>query len=143
MQASGSAAATDSRQAPLCILLVDDEPLVRRIVARMLKLEGYEVVEAEAGAAALTVLAHDRFDLVLTDVMMPEMNGCELGRRISTRWPETRVLYYSGHVFEQLFESGICPKDIPFMRKPFGVETLRQRIGETMEAPPYRFTDDG
>ena len=138
MGASGSAA-RDSRQAPLCILLVDDEPLVRRIVARMLRMDEYEVVEADAPEQALSMLADERIDLVLTDVMMPAMNGCELGRVISDRWPEMRVLYYSGHVFEQLFDSGICPRDIPFIRKPFDIERLRQRIEEIMETPPYRF----
>lgn len=105
-------------------------------------MDGYEVVEADAPEQVLSILARDHVDLVLTDVMMPQMNGCELGRAISDRWPETRVLYYSGHVFEQLFDSGICPKDIPFIRKPFGVETLRHRIEEIMETPPYRFPPD-
>ena len=139
MRASRSAAARDTRQAPLCILLVDDEPLVRRIVARMLRTAGFQVVEADTSDQALSRLEREPVDLVLTDVMMPGMNGCELGRSIAQRWPETRVLYYSGHVFDQLFESGICPRDIPFIRKPFGAETLRRRIEEMMESPPYRF----
>ena len=124
---------------PLGILLVDDEAQVRRTVTRMLQLEGHDVTELATGADALAELGRRGFDLVLTDIMMPDMNGCELGRAIAPSWPDQRVLYYSGHVFASLFASGICPRDIPFIQKPFGAEDLRRRLAETMAAPPYRF----
>jgi two-component system cell cycle response regulator CpdR len=124
---------------PHSVLLVDDDAQVRRLVARMLHLEGYDVTERPTAAAALAALGQGPFDLVLTDIMMPDMNGCELGRAVARRWPGQRVLYYSGHVFSSLFESGICPRDIPFIQKPFGAGELRRRIDETLAAPPYRF----
>ena len=124
---------------PLSILLVDDDDLVRRTVARMLRLDGHEVTEAGSGAEALAALDERAADLVLCDVMMPDMNGCDLGRRIASRHPEQRLLWYSGHVFASLFSSGICPEDLPFMQKPFGAELLRQRIAECLAAPAYRF----
>ena len=124
---------------PLSILLVDDDDQVRRTVARMLRLEGHEVAEAGSGADALAALERRSADLVLSDVMMPDMNGCDLGRAIARRHPGQRLLWYSGHVFTSLFTSGICPEDLPFMQKPFGVELLRQRIAECMAAPAYRF----
>ena len=124
---------------PRSVLLVDDEAQVRRTVARMLQLEGHEVTDRATAAEALAALEQGSFDLVLTDIMMPDMNGCELGRAVARRWPAQRVLYYSGHVFSSLFESGICPRDIPFIEKPFGAGELRRRIDETLAAPPYRF----
>ena len=123
------------------LLLVDDEPLVRRIVARTLREDGFRVLEAECAEDALAALERESVDLVLTDIMMPRMNGCELGREIARRWPQLRMLYYSGHVFDSLLASGICPKDIPFIPKPFDAEVLRARIEEILEAPPYRFPD--
>lgn len=124
---------------PLSILLVDDDEQVRRTVARMLRLEGHEVTEAGSAAEALAALDARTMDLVLCDVMMPDMNGCDLGRLIVRRHPEQRILWYSGHVFTSLFTSGICPEDLPFMQKPFGAELLRQRIAECLAAPAYRF----
>ena len=124
---------------PRSVLLLDDEAPVRRAVARMLQLEGHEVTERATAAEALAALEQRSFDLLLTDIMMPDMNGCELGRAVGRRWPDQRVLYYSGHVFSSLFDSGICPRDIPFIQKPFGPGELRRRIDEALGAPPYRF----
>lgn len=124
---------------PLSILVVDDEAPVRRAVARLLRLDGHVVAEAASGAEALAELERGSFDLVLTDIMMPDMNGCELGRAIARVRPDQRVLYCSGHVFSSLHASGICPRDIPFIEKPFAAEALRHRIAQTVAAPPYRF----
>ncbi len=124
---------------PLSVLLVDDELQVRHAVARLLRLDGHDVVELASGTEALAELERRTFDLILTDIMMPDMNGCELGRAIGRRWPGQRVLYYSGHVFASLYASGMCPRNIPFIEKPFGIDELRRRLAETMAAPPYRF----
>lgn len=137
---SSHVAVTDAYTAK-SLLLVDDEPLVRRIVARVLREEGFRVLEADCAEDALRILERDSVDLVLTDIMMPRMNGCELGREISRRWPQLRMLYYSGHVFDSLFSSGICPQDIPFIAKPLDPEVLRDRIQQVLEAPPYRFAE--
>jgi CheY-like chemotaxis protein len=80
------------------ILLVDDEPAVRAIVAELLELDGHTVAQAESGPGALALLSGDEvFDLVLADVGMPRMNGWALAREIKVRFPGTRVGLVTGY----------------------------------------------
>jgi CheY-like chemotaxis protein len=80
------------------ILLVDDEPSVRAIVAELLELEGHTVVQAESGPDGLAVLSSDgSIDLVLADVGMPRMNGWTLAREVRTRYPSVRVGLITGY----------------------------------------------
>ncbi|HYE66671.1 MAG TPA: PAS domain S-box protein [Pyrinomonadaceae bacterium] len=86
------------RQTPsLSILVVDDEPFVRETLADMLVALNHRVVAAESGRAALETLAAGHFDLVFTDLSMPEMDGWETAREIRRRWPETCVVVVTGH----------------------------------------------
>jgi CheY-like chemotaxis protein len=80
------------------VLLVDDEPSVRAIVAELLELDGHVVAQAENGPGALDLLAGDpAFDLVLADVAMPRMNGWVLAREIKARYPAIRVGLITGY----------------------------------------------
>jgi len=80
------------------ILLVDDEPTVRAIVAELLELDGHSVTQAENGPAALALLAGDKdFNLVLADVGMPRMNGWTLAREVRTGYPSVRVGLITGY----------------------------------------------
>jgi CheY-like chemotaxis protein len=111
------------------ILLVDDEPTVRAIVAELLELDGHIVAQAENGPGALTLLAADKaFDLVLADVGMPRMNGWALAREIKERYPGIRVGLVTGYG-----ETG--PNDAQersvvdfILAKPISEETLRATI---------------
>ncbi|MBA2626612.1 MAG: response regulator [Gemmatimonadales bacterium] len=118
--------------APDTILVVDDEPTVRHIVRRMLVDEGFDSLEAHSAEAALGVLEREasRIGVVITDVIMPELDGCALGRRIRERWPRTPVLYASAYTPEELFAQGICTDDLPFLRKPFTADELIRRVRE-------------
>jgi len=101
-----------------CILVVDDSPDIRRIVARALTDARYAVLEAEDGARALQILEREGvdIDLVLTDIKMPRVDGLELGRRIADRkWP-VPVIYMSGGTGDGLVG--------PLLRKPFSMDTL-------------------
>ena len=108
------------------ILLVEDDEPVRQLAARILKRSGYNVLQAHDGVAALDVAESypAEIDLLLTDVMMPEMNGRELAEILSQRRPETRLMFMSGYSKEglPLFENG--SEKVTFLQKPFTSESL-------------------
>jgi len=114
---------TDTRPV---VLVVDDEQGLRELVCRTLQAEGYETLEAGHGAEALEVMesAPDFVDLVVTDVVMPEMDGRELGRRIGQRWPDLPILYISAYDVNDIFRRGSPRSSAPFLQKPFPLEGL-------------------
>jgi two-component system, cell cycle sensor histidine kinase and response regulator CckA len=80
------------------VLVVDDEPAIRDLLARALRDGGFDALEADSAAAAIAVLERgDGVDLVLTDMVMPEADGLELSRQVARRWPALRVLYVSAN----------------------------------------------
>jgi two-component system cell cycle sensor histidine kinase/response regulator CckA len=124
---------------PETILLVDDEPQVVSLVRDMLVREGFTVLGASGGAEALEVVranADKHLDLLLTDIVMPELNGRELADRIKEMRPGIKVLYMSGFMTETILKYyGISIKGIPFLQKPFSREVLRRKIREVLDAP--------
>ncbi len=116
------------------ILLVDDEEGVRRLVSAVLKTNGYEVMEAANGAAALAVYeknAH-KIDMVLTDIVMPQMSGFELGRELLGRTPGLKILYMSGYRDNALTGNGEAPR--AFLHKPFTPDVLLSKVREVLDS---------
>jgi signal transduction histidine kinase len=112
----------DSRR----ILVVDDEPMVRSVLARLLALRGHMVVQAASGAEALTVLDRNEVDLVFTDQGMPEMNGRLLARKIRGRFSELPIVLLTGDT-----EAGKADNDVTrVMTKPFKLDALETVINE-------------
>ncbi|MBI1865278.1 MAG: PAS domain S-box protein [Nitrospirae bacterium] len=116
------------------VLLVEDEEGVRDLASRVLRENGYTVFEAENGQTALDVLDRHEgpVDLVLTDVVMPGMNGFELTKRASVLRPGSDVLYMSGYTEEMIGERGLLEADIPFLPKPFTPEALLRKVREVL-----------
>jgi len=117
------------------ILLVDDEEGVRKLVTAVLKSNGYDVLEAGNGAAALAVYEKNghKIDMVLTDVVMPQMTGFELGRELTARAPALKILYMSGYRDNTIVgDSGEPPK--PFLHKPFTPDLLLSKVREVLDA---------
>jgi two-component system cell cycle sensor histidine kinase/response regulator CckA len=118
------------------ILLVEDEDAVRLFGARALRNKGYEVLEARSGEEALEVISgHPRsIDLLITDVVMPRMDGPALIRAVRERWPMMKVIYISGYAEDafrkRLDETGA----INFLPKPFSLKQLAGKVKEVMEA---------
>ena len=112
------------------VLVVEDEPAVRELVVRVLESEGYAVLSAEDGRAALELLERRpvRLDLVLTDVLMPRMNGRQLGEALRERHPELPVLYMSGDIGEHIVARQLVPEGAPFLRKPFSPDQLMEHV---------------
>ena len=117
------------------ILLVDDEEGVRKLVQAVLQSNGYSVLEAGNGVAALAAYeknAH-KIDMVLTDVVMPQMNGFELGRQLETAAPELKILYMSGYRDNAFGAAGSqAPK--AFLHKPFTPDVLLSKVREVLDA---------
>ena len=108
------------------VLVVDDEQGLRELVCRTLRAEGYQTLEAGHGAEALEIIETSPapVDLVVTDVVMPGMDGRELGRRLSQRWPDLPILYISAYDVNDIFRRGSPRSSAPFLQKPFPMDGL-------------------
>src|SRR5476649_698125 len=119
--------ATPSRS--LTVLVVDDDELVRKFVERVLREGGYQTASASDGPEALDVAAKlESFDILVTDVLMPEMNGDELARRVRISTPGVKVLYLTGFSDHLFKEKVTLWADEAFLDKPCGVKGLLQAV---------------
>jgi CheY-like chemotaxis protein len=102
------------------VLVVDDEPGVRKLLVRILRSRGYDVSEAEDGAAALAFMdtSGDTIDLVVTDIVMPGMSGTKLAEELRSRWPDIKLMFVSGYPQDAALATGIAAR-IPVLGKPF------------------------
>ncbi len=118
------------------ILVVDDERMVRELVCRILRLRGYTVLEADRGAEALRIVQEHAgpIHLLLTDVLMPEMNGPTLAEQVTALNPRTRVLYMSGCPDGCLPPRLSLKAGIAFIRKPFATDALAHKVREVLGA---------
>lgn len=118
------------------ILLVEDADQVRLLASRMLTGEGYEITEADCGEAALERLAANdgAFDLILTDIVMPNMNGRELAERVSTLYPGMLIVYMSGYTDDEVMLSGIRDRDVAFLEKPFTRDRLLGTVRSALDS---------
>ena len=111
-------------------MLVEDEDPVRLFASRALRSKGYRVLEARSGVAALALLtdADEAIDLLITDVVMPEMDGPALIEKVRERWPQMRVICVSGYA-EGAFRDKLATfDDIHFIPKPFSLSQLALKV---------------
>ena len=115
------------------VLVVDDEQSVRDLVCRALREDGYRTLEAGHGAEALSLVeAADQIDLVITDVVMPGMDGRELGRRLAQSRPALPVLYISAYDVNDIFRRGSPSSSAPFLQKPFPHDILLTHVEQLL-----------
>jgi signal transduction histidine kinase/CheY-like chemotaxis protein len=117
-------------------LVVEDEPAVRRMVVKVLEQRGYTVLEAGNGIEALDVAdAHDgQIDVLLTDVVMPQMGGRELADSLVARRPELRVVYMSGYSEDTVLQREVFMPGARFLEKPFTPSALADKVREVLDA---------
>jgi len=117
------------------ICFVEDEESVRRLIRLVLETQGYTVIAAESGAEALAQAADHggKIDLLLTDVVMPGMNGRELVERFRRRWPLVHVLYMSGYTGDAVIRYGVETAADAFLQKPFTPLALARKIRQTLD----------
>jgi signal transduction histidine kinase/CheY-like chemotaxis protein len=117
------------------ILLVEDEDDVRELTARLLKEQGYKVFEAKAADEAIAFVrkTKDKIDLLLTDVVMPRMNGKELADKLGSMIMDLKVLYMSGYTNLFMANHGYISRGTSFLQKPFTLETLSTKVRNTFD----------
>lgn len=105
------------------ILLAEDDESMRHYLARALERQGYEVVPVATGAQAVPLIDSDRFDLLLTDIVMPEMDGIELAQHAATAAPDMRVMFITGFAAVTL-KAGKAVPQAKVLSKPFHLRDL-------------------
>lgn len=120
------------------ILLVEDEPIVRALAVQALRNYGYRVNEAMNGEDALRLVAgHEvEIDLLITDVVMPRLNGNELAERLQAVNPNVKVLYASGYTENTIVHHGVLMEGVAFLPKPFTPTLLARKVREVLDAVP-------
>ncbi|HYM76696.1 MAG TPA: ATP-binding protein [Candidatus Dormibacteraeota bacterium] len=120
------------------ILLVEDEANLRYLARQYLEKQGYKVIEAADGAVAMQIaVAHEAvIHLLLTDVIMPGMNGRELAQRISEIRPNVKVLYMSGYTENVIGHNGTLDVGVRLLQKPFNLRDLNSKVREVLDATP-------
>jgi two-component system cell cycle sensor histidine kinase/response regulator CckA len=118
---------------PWSVLVVDDDRGVRRLTARMLRTEGYRVLEAESGAEALEMLESEpTIRVLITDIVMPEMDGLALADRALAKVPHLRVVLMTGHAPELTAHLRLRDTPLPVLLKPFTAEQLVGKVRDTL-----------
>jgi len=125
------------REAPATILLVEDDDAVRAVSERALTRFGFQVLSARSGDEAVRLAqAHPGpIDLVLTDIMMPGMNGVEVAQIVSTHRPGIHVFFMSGYADQDLIRKGLLEPGTRFLQKPFSPRELSQRLWDILGEP--------
>lgn len=117
------------------VLLVEDEEQVLALARRILQHQGYTVLTAATPEAALELAAREagRVQLVITDVVMPGMNGRELCERLKAHQPQMRCLYMSGYTSDVIAHRGVLEEGVQFLQKPFTIESLATAVREALK----------
>jgi two-component system, cell cycle sensor histidine kinase and response regulator CckA len=125
------------------VLVVEDDQGVREFAACVLSRYGYRVREAGSAAQALLLLERldEPIDLLITDLIMPDMTGCELVDHFHPAHPGARLLYMSGYTDEMIVQHGISVATREFLQKPFTSTELLQKVRAVLDADPDRNPD--
>jgi two-component system cell cycle response regulator CpdR len=120
------------------ILLAEDDDNVRRFVARALELSGHEVIEAEDGGIAAEVMAAEvgRFDLLLSDIKMPVMDGIALALNVGAAWPEVTIVLMTGFADQRERAHGLEALIYDVITKPFTLQDLVQKVEDALNRKP-------
>ncbi|MBP1858908.1 CheY-like chemotaxis protein [Rhizobium herbae] len=116
------------------ILITEDEDGLRRFVARALQLDGHETVEAADGAEGLACLRGESFDLLLSDIRMPVMDGIELALQASAAFPALKILLMTGYAEQRERADNLDGKVIDVVSKPFTLPDIRKAVAVALAA---------
>lgn len=118
------------------ILVVEDNDLVRNLACELLQLSGYDVLAADCGEECLSLFEQhkDRIELLLTDVIMPGMNGKELARQLTAEKPELKVLYMSGYTGNVIDQHGLLDAKVHLIQKPLSLRALSDKVRQLLDS---------
>ena len=114
------------------ILITEDEDSLRMFVARALRLDGHETQEAGDGAEGLEKLSEGPFDLLLSDIRMPVMDGIELVHQASARFPDLKILLMTGYAEQRERADDLAAKVIDVVQKPFALPDIRRAVASAL-----------
>jgi two-component system cell cycle sensor histidine kinase/response regulator CckA len=114
---------------------MEDNHEVRKVTGRILRMQGYKVLEASNPNIAFSTCSQHEgpIHLVITDVVMPEMNGPQLAKHLISQHPEMKVLYMSGYIKNFISYQGILERGIEYIQKPFTVNELARKVREVLD----------
>ncbi|MBW2344804.1 MAG: response regulator, partial [Deltaproteobacteria bacterium] len=117
------------------VLIVEDDDSLRKLAHKALQQKGYKVLEAENGEDALRVSEEheDPIDLLITDVVMPKMDGKETAERLQPLYPQMKVIYMSGYTDNAIVHHGVLAPGLNFIEKPFSPEGLARKVREVLD----------
>ncbi|MGA2544969.1 MAG: PAS domain S-box protein [Rectinemataceae bacterium] len=132
LDAPMSASVSQSQGGMESILLVEDDDGIRGLARLILSEAGYSVVSTRNGSEALAALT-DRIDLLITDVVMPDMDGSIVAEQVTTRYPGIKVLYMSGYTDDLIVHYGVLDENLRLLQKPFSAEELLRAVREVLD----------
>jgi DNA-binding NtrC family response regulator len=118
------------------VLLTEDDEMVRALTNRVLSAYGYDVLEASNGNAAISIAERhpNSIHLLITDIVMPGMNGRELADRLKKAQPGLKVLFMSGYTDKAIVHQQVLDEKMPFIQKPFGPQALVDKVREVLDS---------
>jgi two-component system cell cycle sensor histidine kinase/response regulator CckA len=119
------------------ILLVEDEPSVRYVICAVLKIQGYDVLQANNGQDALHLASEHKgspIRLVVTDVIMPLMGGKAMAERLKTTYPDLKILFTSGYTDDAIALHGVLETGVEFLSKPYTQATLAHKVRAMLDS---------
>jgi len=116
------------------ILLAEDDSDMRRFLVKALQNAGHDVVAFDNGRSAYERMREEPFTLLLTDIVMPEMDGIELARRATELDPDLKVMFITGFAAVALNPDSHAPKDAKVLSKPFHLKDLVNEVQKLLAA---------
>jgi len=118
------------------VLLVEDEAKLRALTRSILESRGYKVLEAHTSMEALLIPGQHKgpIHLLLTDVVMPLMNGREVAEKLAKLYPQMKILFMSGYTDDTVVRHGVLESGMAFLQKPFSPDALTRKVREVLDA---------
>lgn len=117
------------------VLVVDDDPMILSYIEEEIGLYGYRSILASSGEEALQLAENEKVDLLVTDIMMPGMNGIDLAKKFAVINPRVKILFMSGYVCPSLAHQGIPESECAFVQKPFAPKALVRKMRNVLSGP--------